>query len=97
MNASRLLIFLSILTLGGAFIWWRSFYASALPPGTQLPLECLFRSAEFCSVVGTGSQIIGGTPYQPVVFWLGLIGLVAGLILRQVAGRSARSRSRPPF
>jgi hypothetical protein len=48
-------------------------------------LSCLYSSSGACSLVTGVATIAGRTPYEPMLFWFGLAGLVLGLLIRFTA------------
>lgn len=67
-----------------ALIWWARFYGSVTRDlGRDLSdaFSCLYSSGGACGFVGGLVQLGGGTPYTPIVFWLGAALLIAGSIL----------------
>jgi hypothetical protein len=46
---------------------------------------CLYTSSDFCGLVSGGARLLGKTPYEPKVFWLGLAALIAGGLIRATA------------
>jgi hypothetical protein len=95
-----------LMVLGGVVLlvavgWWFSFYNSlardvgrATGGGADTSimdaLTCLYSSGGICSVVTGVSSLVGKTPYEPMLFWFGLAGLVLGLLIR-VAAKPAGS------
>ena len=85
----------NLLTAGGAVVligavaWWYSFFSSVKRevPNVNLndALGCLYSSGDLCGLVSIGARMLGTTPYDPKVFWIGLAGLVAGLLIRATA------------
>lgn len=92
----NLLTVLGAVVLAGACIWWFSFYSSVIrevgrAAGTQGDatvfdaLSCLYSSSGICALVSGIATIAGRTPYEPMLFWFGLAGLVLGVLFRVTA------------
>lgn len=96
-----------ILILGGAgmsllaVIWFMAAYAGAMDMagdlvGDELVVEmmsCLYSSSPICQ----GAAMFGDSPaYSPVVLWIGVIGLLAGILVRLAAGKSAAAAGPAP-
>ena len=92
----NLLTVLGGVVLVGACIWWFSFYSSVVrevgrATGNQGDatvfdaLNCLYSSGGICGLVSSVATIAGKTPYEPMVFWFGLAGLVLGVLFRLTA------------
>ena len=88
-----LLLIGGALVLVAAVIWWYSFYASIMSDVSNVPgargqfnvfdaWSCLYTSSDFCGLVSGGARLLGKTPYEPKVFWIGLAAVVAGLLIR---------------
>jgi hypothetical protein len=89
-----------ILMLGGAgmcllaLIWFMTAYASAMEMASDFMgdeyvakmMSCLYSSSPICQ----GADLLDDSPaYSPVVFWIGVIGLLAGVAIRFAAGKNA--------
>ena len=81
------------LVIAGAFIWWYSFFSSVMRDVSSVPgaksefsvfdaWTCFDSSGDFCALVAGGARLLGKTPYEPKVFWIGLAALVAGALIR---------------
>ncbi|WP_394146724.1 hypothetical protein [Shewanella atlantica] len=67
-----------------AFLWWANFYGQVVKEfGGQLSeaATCLYSSSGTCALVSGLAQMGGGTPYDPVVFWVGIVVLGLGILL----------------
>ena len=66
--------------------WWYTFYSDILGKtrGSMSDMvSCLYSSqAVQCKVVGLGAQFAGSTPYNPTVFWVSIVILAVGLVLK---------------
>ena len=79
-----------------AFAWWLYFYNSLMKDFARLTgsrpdaglsdaLSCLYSSSGACALVSGVGALAGRTPYEPMVFWLGLAALVLGVVVRYTA------------
>lgn len=84
------------VVLVGALIWWFAFYSSVVREigkatgsrgdGSVFDVvSCLYSSSGVCALVSAVSTIAGKTPYEPMVFWFGLAGLILGVLIRLAA------------
>jgi hypothetical protein len=84
------------VVLLGACFWWFAFYTSVVrdigrltgggaDAGLSDVLTCLYSSGGVCSLIAGASSLTGKTPYEPMVFWFGLAGLLLGLLIRYTA------------
>jgi len=81
---SSLLFKAGVVVTMVAVVWWGLTYgqmAVDLGTGFNKALTCLFASGGMCGFTGSLSALGGGTPYEPLVFWLGVALLAAGLVL----------------
>ena len=92
----NLLLVGGALVLAGAFVWWMSFYSSVMGDVSRVPgaqsefsvfdaISCLYTSSDFCGLVSGAARMLGRTPYEPKVFWLGLAAFVVGGLIRATA------------
>lgn len=92
----NLLLLGGLVVMAGAVAWWYAFYSSIMSDVSSVPgargqfnvldsLSCLYSSSDFCGLVSGGARLLGKTPYEPRVFWLGLAALVAGALIRATA------------
>ena len=92
----NLLMAAGAVVLAGALIWWFTFYSSLARDlsratggqGDASVLDawtCLYSSSGACALVGGIASLAGRTVYEPMLFWFGLAGLVAGLVIRLAA------------
>ena len=73
--------------LGVAIIWWFSFYSEVVNElgrgkGWDDALVCLYSSSGGCAIISGLAKFGGATPYEPLVFWVGIIVLALGVILK---------------
>ena len=77
----------------GAFAWWYTFFSSIMRDVANVPgargevsifdaKSCIYTSSDFCGLISGGARLLGKTPYEPKVFWIGLAALVVGLLIR---------------
>jgi hypothetical protein len=86
---ARTLVGLGVAGLALSFLWWFVFFASLSSSfgargGDFLghALQCLWSFSGVCAFTGFAHPLA----YQPVVFWLSAIVLVAGLVVANSAG-----------
>lgn len=83
-----------------AFAWWLYFYNSLAKDFARLTgskpdasvldaLNCLYSSSGACALVSGMGALAGRTPYEPMLFWFGLAGLLLGLLIRFTAKPNA--------
>jgi len=72
-------------------IWWASYYGALgrqlaglglnVVGGSGLNLvgACLFWSTYTCNLVNVAASFGGRTPYSPMVFWIGIAVVIAGV------------------
>lgn len=73
---------LTIGTIGtvGAIIWWAAFYGEA-GVGREA-IGCLWSRAGPCGFISGLAQFAGKTPYNPALFWIGVVALICGFVVR---------------
>jgi hypothetical protein len=81
------MVVLGIVVTLGAIAWWASFYGDVIKQlggrGSLRDLvHCLYSSSGDCGVVTGVTQIFGGTPYTPTIFYAGIAALVIGAVVR---------------
>lgn len=67
-----------------AIVWWGFTYgqmAMDMGAGFDKAMNCLYSSGGLCGMASSFSKLGGGTPYEPLVFWAGVLLLIAGLVL----------------
>ncbi len=82
---TNILIGIGILTIIVALIWWAIFYTQVTGARSSLPIDalrCLYSSSGPCSFVSGIARLSGVTPYNPTIFWIGIIVLGIGIILK---------------
>ncbi|MBT4290782.1 MAG: hypothetical protein HOD92_25930 [Deltaproteobacteria bacterium] len=77
MKISKIASLAGIVLLVGAFIWWQQTFGLDFDY-----IKCLAVSDGACRLSGIG-KMFGGAGYNPVIFWIGLICLVAGYVLKK--------------
>ena len=100
MDFKRLGTFLIIggaAVIAAAFAWWMTFYSSILQELAKAPaspasgssvfdlFSCFYSSKDVCGFIAGFARLIGKTPYEPMLLWLGTVGLIAGLAIRFAA------------
>lgn len=82
---ANLLIIGGIAMLAAAWYWWSSFYEPILQR-LHLSLSdasrCLYSNSGTCALSSGIAQLLGRTPYDPLIFWLGCATLLIGLVIR---------------
>ena len=98
----NILTVLGAVVLMGSLIWWFQFYSSVVGELAKAPggkeagasvrdaWRCLYSSDGLCALISGGANLIGKTPYEPMTFWVGLVTLVVGVIIR-LAAKPART------
>ena len=78
---SNILFFGGLLMVIVALIWWHNSYGSG---GGKLSdmLSCLYSSGGMCGLAKGMLQLVGKTVYEPLVFQIGAIATVIGLVLK---------------
>ena len=79
------LLMLGGLITVGALLWWLYFYSQVVKElgcdfGQAVP--CLYSSGGGCGFVSGLAQLGGATPYNPIVFWVGIVLFGVGIILK---------------
>jgi hypothetical protein len=90
------LIFLGLLAMAAAYLWWFDFYTRVLGSQHPLPLECLYQTSGPCSVVTTVVAWAGVTSYEPILFWGGAVAFGGGLFMKLESMQTGRERRRNP-
>lgn len=100
MNFKKLGNFLIIggaAIVAAAFVWWLIFYSSVMRELAQLPgappggnsvfeaIRCLYTNSEVCGLISGVARLAGRTAYEPMLLWVGLAGLVLGILIRVTA------------
>jgi hypothetical protein len=92
-----------VLLLVAAVLWWFAFYSSVVREMRRLSggqgegsvldaLSCLYSSSGVCALVSGVAALAGKTPYEPMLFWIGLGVLVIGILLRVSARPAGATR-----
>ncbi len=87
---------LLLITGGGVLVvaavaWWLHFYAPLaqdLNVDLGRALRCLYSTSGACGLVTGVAQLGGKTPYEPMLLWIGLGALAAGILIRFSSVRS---------
>jgi hypothetical protein len=91
---SQMLIIGGIVFIVLAVIWWMASYSSAFDMSARYSgdsgsiTSCLYSSSATCSAWAMFGDS-GGPSYSPAVFWIGVIALLAGVVMRFVAKDSS--------
>jgi hypothetical protein len=98
-----ILIIGGVAVIVAAVAWWFAFYSAIMselsrapnaPPGGNSVfnvISCLYSSQDVCGFIAGFARLLGRTPYEPMLLWLGLGGLVVGVVVR-LAARPAAGR-----
>jgi hypothetical protein len=74
-----------------ALLWWAATY-SQVTNELHNAIPCLYATDGGCGVVNTVAKIGGQTPYEPFVFWIALVTLAIGLMMRLDVARTSSRR-----
>ena len=100
-----ILIMGGLAVVAAAFAWWLSFYSSILGELSRAPaappsgnsvfdlFSCFYSSRDVCGFIAGFARLVGRTPYEPMLLWLGLAGLVVGVAIRLAAKPSGGGRA----
>lgn len=86
---SKNLIFLGVVVLVGALVWWASYYSDFTREfGGNLgqATKCIVSTGGECALAAGIGELSGRMPYNPIAFWIGAVVLVIGWVV----GRSAK-------
>ena len=82
---ASILIILGFLGTFSAFIWWSSFYRQ-VTEDLHTPLSevfrCLYHSGGECAFISGLAEMVGVTPYNPTLFWVELVLIAVGIIMK---------------
>jgi hypothetical protein len=92
----NILIALGLVVVAAAVAWWYTFFASVAREVSRVPggnaqisvfdaKSCLYSNSDFCGLISGAARMLGNTPYEPMLFWAGLVGLVVGVVVRLAA------------
>ncbi|MDP1930031.1 MAG: ankyrin repeat domain-containing protein [Gammaproteobacteria bacterium] len=82
---TTLLLWIGSLFTFTAVIWWAYFYdriTQALDGNLSNVVSCLYSSSGPCAIASSLAVLAGATPYDPSVFWIGVVMLGIGLGLQ---------------
>ena len=96
----NIVIVLGVIAVAAACVWWYTFFSSvvrevARVPGgsTQISVadakSCLYSNSDFCGLISGAARMLGNTPYEPMLFWAGIVALVVGVVVRLAAKPAA--------
>lgn len=78
------LVFAGVVAIILALFWWESFYGPIMKQlGGDLSnaYTCIYSSGGWCGVTSGVAEMIGKTPYNPMLFQAGVVSLIAGIIM----------------
>jgi hypothetical protein len=81
---TQILIDFGVLIILGAIYWWACYYSRVTNVmGGNLGdfFQCLYTSSGPCSFIAVIGRLAGVPPYNPILFWIGIIMFGAGIIL----------------
>jgi len=81
----RILIRIGSLITLGAFIWWAYFYGQItkeMKSNLGDAISCLYSSDGPCGFINGLAQFGGATPYNPIIFWVGITMVGIGIVLK---------------
>jgi len=88
MQVKRLLILLGLALAIVAAVWWGLFYGGAadrmgasVSDFLQETLPCLIYSTDVCALVRGFGNLLGYSPYQPVMLWVAIALVIVGIVL----------------
>lgn len=80
-----ILVLAGVIAVIAALLWWNSFYGPIVGHmGRHLSdaYRCIYSSSGRCGFASGISQFVGKTPYNPILFWIGVVSLAAGALMR---------------
>jgi hypothetical protein len=77
-NIPQLATIAGIILVVGSLVWWQQTFGLNFDY-----LKCVALSDGLCQVSKIG-KMFGGSGYNPIVFWIGLVCLVAGVVLKKL-------------
>jgi hypothetical protein len=77
---TQILIDFGVLIIVGAILWWATFYGHLVTRDYNLGdfFQCLYTSSGPCGLLAGNTRL----PYNPILFWIGIIMFGAGIILK---------------
>ncbi len=92
----NILAIIGASVLVAAVAWWFTFYSNVVGELRNVPgveptasvrdmWRCLYSSDGLCALISGAANLIGKTPYEPMTFWAGLVGLIVGVVVRLAA------------
>ena len=100
----NLLVVGGAAVVAAAILWWLFFYSAIMRELAQAPgappggnsvfdaLSCLYSNRDVCGFIAGFARLLGRTPYEPMVLWVGLAGLILGVLIRVTAKPSGGLR-----
>jgi hypothetical protein len=101
-RAGNILALVGLAVTVAAFAWWFAFYSTIVRELARAPnaptggystfdmISCLYSSQDLCGFIAGFARLLGRTPYEPMLLWFGLGGLVIGVVIRLAATPAAR-------
>ena len=77
-----------------AIVWWEMFFTKVVNPlvgpggSWTSVMQCLWSDGGDCALILRLYRLTGGTPYDPAIFWIGISGMIIGLVLLLTARRA---------
>lgn len=70
--------------------WWYTFYSDIVGKSRGLSsmsdaAKCLYSDAGGCGMVAGITNLAGRTPYSPTIFWISVVLLAVGIVLKFAA------------
>ncbi len=78
MKIHQIAIITGIVLLVVSLVWWQQTFGISVDY-----IKCLALSDGICLVSNIG-KVFGGAGYSPIVFWIGIISLVAGIVTKKL-------------
>lgn len=72
------------LIMAGALWWGVVYYFVSRQNGESMwsSIDCLYSLSESCNFLRAMGWLRGINPYEPMVFWMGIVILIMSLLLR---------------
>ena len=86
-TVGKTLLIVGLILLGGAIVWWYSFFEQVLGERVKEASDCFYYTTDICSL-GNVVGVVGDIPtYSPVVFWAAAAAMTAGIAFIALAPR----------
>nr|VFK00290.1 MAG: hypothetical protein BECKH772B_GA0070898_101855 [Candidatus Kentron sp. H]VFK03594.1 MAG: hypothetical protein BECKH772A_GA0070896_103382 [Candidatus Kentron sp. H]VFK06141.1 MAG: hypothetical protein BECKH772C_GA0070978_103283 [Candidatus Kentron sp. H] len=78
------LLGLGIIITIGALVWWEHFYSRVVGSNGDLTnyFPCIYSFGGGCGFISGIAKFGGSMSYEPMVFWIGIVSLGLGIILK---------------